>query len=107
MDIPEACTLPDAERPLRLAEFETLFARSASSARSVERIGPQHLRLTLTGGPELEATVRDLAAREASCCSLFTFTVTAEQAGLVRFDIEVPAAHADVVDAMQRMATGS
>lgn len=104
MNLPDACTLPDAERPLRLSEFETLFAEAVSS---VERIGPRHLRLALTGGPDLEPTVRDLAARETSCCSFFTFTVTAEQAAQVQLDIEVPAAHVDVVDSLQRMASGS
>jgi len=104
MNIPEACTLPDAERPLRVAEFETLFTQAVSS---VERIGPRHLRLALTGGPDLEPTVRDLAARETACCSFFTFTVAATGPGQVRLDIEVPAAHADVVDSLQRMADRS
>jgi hypothetical protein len=28
-DVPEACTLPAAERPLRLAEFDELIATAA------------------------------------------------------------------------------
>ena len=103
MNIPEACTLPDAERPLRVAEFETLFAQAVA----MERIGPRHLRLDLTGGPDVEPTVRDLTARETACCSFFTFTIAATGPGLVRLDIEVPAAHVDVVDALQRMADKS
>ncbi|MFC7479812.1 hypothetical protein ACFQX7_06905 [Luedemannella flava] len=45
---PEACTLPTAERPLRLAEFDALFATAAHEG---ERLSPTHLRLTLTGVP--------------------------------------------------------
>lgn len=45
--IPDACTLPSAERPLRLAEFEDLFARHV---RSVDRDRDgERVRLHLTG----------------------------------------------------------
>ncbi|MEV0453813.1 hypothetical protein [Catellatospora methionotrophica] len=94
--VPEACSLPTAERPLRLTEFDALFNQAAhSSERSA-----QHLRLSLAGDPDLEATVRDLTARESDCCSFFTFTVAAAQPGRVQLDIEVPAAHVDVLDAL-------
>jgi len=99
---PEACTLPDAQRPLRVAEFETLFSQAV---RSVERISPRHLRLALAGDASLEATVRDLAARESECCSFFNFTVAAGGPGRVRLDIEVPATQVEVVDALESLAS--
>jgi len=96
-DVPDACTLPTAERPLRLAEFDDLFA---TAVRRVDSIGATHARLNLTGPAGLAARVRDLAARETDCCSFFTFTTAGEPAGdgeAVVLDIEVPAAHADVL----------
>ncbi len=97
IDIPDACTLPTAEQPLRLAEFDALFA---TAVRSVEPLGPTHTRMRLTGPAGLAATVRDLTARETACCSFFTFTVTPEPAGdgeALTLDIQVPAAYADVL----------
>lgn len=95
--VPQACTLPTAQQPLRLAEFDDLFANALDNS---ERLSRQHLRLNLTGPAHLQATVQDLAARENECCSFFAFTVTSEAPGRVAFDIEVPAAHADVLDAL-------
>ncbi|MFI5908182.1 hypothetical protein [Dactylosporangium sp. NPDC051541] len=92
--VPDACTLPTAEQPLRLAEFDALFT---AAVRRVEALAPTHARLRLQGPPGLEATVRDLTARETRCCSFFTFTVTAQDSGAVVLDIEVPAHHADVL----------
>lgn len=97
MEIPDACTLPTAERPLRRAEFDALFA---TALRRVESVTPTEARLRLAGPAGLEATVRDLTARETECCSFFTFTVTRETAGqgeAVTLGIEVPPAHADVL----------
>ncbi len=99
--VPDACTLPTAEQPLRLAEFDELFTRAA---RGGERLSARHLRVTLAGGPDLAESVRDLAAREAQCCSFFDFAVTAPQPGLVRLDIRVPAARVDVLDALAARA---
>jgi len=95
--VPQACTLPTAQQPLRLAEFDDLFAIAVEQS---ERVSDRHLRLSLSGPDDLEATVRDLAARENACCSFFAFTVTSEAPGNVVFDIEVPAAHVNVLDAL-------
>jgi hypothetical protein len=76
--VPEACTLPTAQRPLRLAEFDALFA---TAVKRVERVGVLRLRLTLTGPVELEDIVRDLTERESRCCSFFAFTVTTHGRG--------------------------
>jgi hypothetical protein len=99
--VPDACTLPTAQRPLRLAEFDDLFATSVTSS---DRLAPGHLRLTLAGDDHLAATLRDLADRENDCCSFFTFTITSPRPGSVVFDIEVPAAHVDVLDALANRA---
>lgn len=95
----DACTLPTPERPLRLAEFDTLFA---TSVRRVDRVAPTLLRLELDG--DAEATARDLAARESGCCSFFTFRFAASGARTVRMDVEVPAARVDVLDGLASRA---
>jgi hypothetical protein len=100
-----ACALPTAERPLRLAEFDDLFA---AAVRGVERLDPTHTRMRLTGPAGLAARLRDLTARETECCSFFTFTTTPEPAAdgeAVVLDIEVPAAHADVLASLARRAS--
>jgi hypothetical protein len=51
----DACTLSTAERPLRLAGLDALFA---SSARGVEREDDGG-RIDLSGGPGLRDRVRD------------------------------------------------
>jgi hypothetical protein len=102
---PEACTLPTADRPLRLTEFDDLFA---TAVRRVEPVTPTHARLHLSGGTGLAVTVRDLTARETECCSFFDFTVTpetAEQGETVILDVEVPTQYADVLDALVRRAS--
>lgn len=93
---PEACTLPTVEQPLRLAEFDALFAAHLDSA---ELSAPTRARLVLSGPPGLEERVRDLAARESSCCLFFAFTTTATDTG-VELGIEVPAAHEGVLAAL-------
>jgi hypothetical protein len=96
--VPEACTLPTAEQPLRLAEFDALFTTGSGV-----RLAPTQLRLDLSADAD---TVRDLARRESECCSFFTFTITTPQPGRVRLDIEVPAGHVDVLDALAKRASG-
>ena len=99
---PNACTLPTAERPLRLAEFDDLFA----DLTSLDRRSPVHVRMRLVGAAGLEATVRDLTAREAECCSFFTFTTSpvSTEGHEITLDIEVRAEHAAVLEALARQA---
>jgi hypothetical protein len=101
--VPDACTLPTAERPLRLAEFDELFA---SAVRHVETVSPTHARMRMTGTAELAATVRDLAARETECCSFFTFAVTSEAAdgAALTLEVTVPAAYTDVLASLTKRA---
>ncbi|TCC37595.1 hypothetical protein [Kribbella speibonae] len=90
---PEACTLPTAERPFRVAEFDDLFA---THLRDAERVDPQTLDLTLN--PESRATVEDLTARETECCSFFTFTLTGTTELHLR--ITVPPTQTAVLDGL-------
>jgi hypothetical protein len=95
---PTACTLPTVERPLRVAEFDDLFA---SSLLGQARPSPTHLRWTID--PAREEQVRDLTRREAACCSFFTFTLTPAAAGLT-VDVEVSPEYSDVLDALAAQA---
>jgi hypothetical protein len=92
--VPEACTLPTAEQPRRLAEFDTLFT---TALRSQQRLSPTHLRWRLDPGAEPAA--RALAARESSCCSFFTFTFV-PHGDAMQLDLHVPGAQAEVLDAL-------
>ncbi|MFB9678653.1 hypothetical protein [Streptosporangium vulgare] len=121
---PSECALPTGERPLRVAEFDALFA---SALGGLERVSQTHLRLSLRDdgqgdqadqaertdladrtdeahqiGP-VEEVARDLVARETACCSFFTFTFTRERDGLV-LDVEVPVTHGGVLDGLAARA---
>ncbi|KPM56883.1 hypothetical protein ACG83_03290 [Frankia sp. R43] len=104
-DLPQAdaCTLPSAARPLRIAEFDALFA---TTLQRMERINARHLRLTLTGGGGLEETVRDLTDRESRCCSFFTFTLTPTVDQVV-LDVQVPDTQTAVLDGLAALATAA
>jgi hypothetical protein len=106
-DVPDACTLPTADRPLRLAEFDALFA---TAVETVEPLDATHARMRLTGPAGLAATVRDLTARETACCSFFAFTVTGEPAAsgeTLTLDIHVPAQYADVLASLTERAVSA
>jgi hypothetical protein len=102
-EAPESCTLPTADRPLRLAEFTALFA---TALQRLDRVDARRLRMTLSGGDDIETDVRDLAARESACCSFFSFTVT-PTADAVVLDVEVPAAQTAVLDGLTALAAGA
>ena len=100
----EACTLPTREQPLRVAEFDALFATSLRTVEHQDAAGTR-ARLVLAGDESLTTRVRRLADAETACCSFFTFTLTpleAHSAGetVVALDIEVPPAHSDVLAAL-------
>jgi hypothetical protein len=90
---PEACTLPTADRPLRVAEFDDLF----TAASRITRIGPTRLNVVLP--TDIESTARDLADRESRCCMFFTFTFDSD-GGDVTMHIDVPQAQTEVLDAI-------
>ena len=94
--VPQSCALPTEERPLRVAEWDALFAERLTL---LSRPQPLHLRLDLAGGEGVEDRVSDLVGRESGCCSFFTFTTTPGQY-LIRLDISVDQAHEAVLDAL-------
>ncbi|MGW5574172.1 hypothetical protein ACWEVD_23510 [Nocardia thailandica] len=99
--VPSACTLPTAEQPIRIAEFDQLFSEAVHTSR---RPGPTRLELLLD--PGAEARARDLAGRESSCCSFFTFDFDAGDGELV-MGVGVPAAYVEVLDAFAARVTAS
>ena len=98
----DACTMPTAERPLRLAEFDDLFA---SAARSVTRADDGVL-IHLVGPAGLRDRVRDLAARETACCSFFTFVVDGREDDLT-LHVSVPPERRTILDALAARAEGA
>ncbi|MBT2446066.1 hypothetical protein J7F03_02970 [Streptomyces sp. ISL-43] len=99
--VPRSCTLPTEERPLRVAEWDTLFSERLTSSSRPE---PLRLRLGLAGGQDIEERVRDLVERESGCCSFFTFTTTSAE-DLIGLDIAVDPAHEGVLDALAACTT--
>jgi hypothetical protein len=96
--VPKACMLPTEEQPLRVAEFDALFATATGPP---ERLGPTRLRVHLPGGQDNAARARDLIARETGCCSFFSFDLR-PSATDIELDVEVPEEHVAVLDVMQR-----
>jgi hypothetical protein len=93
--VPPSCTLPTEEQPLRVAEFDALFAEGLLG---VARPEPTRVRLVLEVG--IEARARDLAERESGCCSFFTFAFTDGPDARVLMDVSVPAGRVAVLDAL-------
>src|SRR5919199_2651896 len=91
--VPQACTLPTVEQPLRLAEFDDLFT---TALRGQHRRSPTSLRWHLD--PAAEPTARDLTQREAACCSFFAFTFT-PRGETLDLEVEVPPTYVGVLDA--------
>lgn len=98
---PPSCTLPTVERPLREREFTDLFR---TALQELNTRGPDHADFTLAA--DAADTARDLAARETSCCSFFTFTF-AEHPETVVMTITVPPEQTRVLDALVRIAAGA
>jgi hypothetical protein len=97
---PQTCTLPIAQQPLRVAEFDDLFRECVIA---VDRADATSLRLTLAGGDEVADRVRELTARETECCSFFTFELSAASDAL-RLLVQVPPERVAVLDAFTTRA---
>lgn len=95
----DACTLPTVQQPLRVMEFDDLFA---TALRGVDRLSPTRLRLELD--PAAEAQARDLADRETACCGFFGFEFTTGPTGSVRMEISVPEQRVNVLDRLAARA---
>jgi hypothetical protein len=106
----DACTLPTADQPLRVAEFDDLFATALRAIERPDAAG--RARLVLAGGDDLAERVHRLTDAETACCSFFTFTLTplatdevdAADRTMLALDIEVPVARADVLEALIQRA---
>ncbi len=94
-----ACTMPTAERPLRLAEFDALFAETVRSVAYENDL----VRMHLSGAAGLRDRVRDLADRETACCSFFSFVVDGESDDLM-LEVSVPPEHRDILKALASRA---
>ena len=101
--VPQSCTLPTAERPLRAAEFGTLFAEAI---RQVGRPSPERVVLELEPTAEVAVRVADLAVRETGCCSFFAFALTAA-AGTLHLDVTVVRGQVRVLDALAAQAAAA
>jgi hypothetical protein len=99
---PETCTLPTEEQPLRVAEFDGLFA---DALQKIERVEPGRLRLVLDG--TAEARAQELAHRESGCCSFFTFSFDRDPAGRTVMDVAAPAEHTATLDAIAARAAAA
>jgi hypothetical protein len=100
---PSACTLPTVERPMRIAEFDRLFA---DAVRVVGRPEPTRLTLELEPSDAVAAQTASLVVRETACCSFFTFNLIAT-GGALRLEVSVPLGHVDVMDALEVQANGA
>ncbi len=96
--VPEACTLPTVEQPLRVAEFDGLLA---TAVRPLKRVSRTELRIHLPAAAETAA--RDLTARESGCCAFFVFELRAAASG-TELRVRVPESRSAVLDAMQQRA---
>jgi len=99
--VSDACTLPTVEQPLRVREFERLFADALTTVSA--RPDGRSLRLVLADGPGVYETATDLASRESECCSFFLFNVT-RGSGVVTMDVRVDEPHTEVLSGVEQMA---
>lgn len=99
---PDACTLPSAEQPLRVADFDALFR---AGALRVDRAAGQELTVTLRPDPLVAAKAAELAVRETACCSFFRFDLAVAD-GAVTLRITAGSEHAATLDALADRARG-
>ena len=66
--VPDACTLPTTDQPLRLAEFDALFTADVTD---VQQPSADTALLTLRPDPTVAGRAADLAVRETACCWFF------------------------------------
>jgi hypothetical protein len=95
----DACTMPTSERPLRLAEFDQLFAENV---RRVER-RPDGVTLHLSGTRGLRRKVEELTNRESECCTFFSFSVAGNDERLT-LGISVPPMRREILDGVAARA---
>lgn len=96
----EACSLPMAEQPLRVAEFDKLFE---SAVLRLDRPEPGRLELELDPTADVAASTAALVVRETGCCLFFAFTLTARD-GRLTLEVAVPPIHVTILDALEARA---
>lgn len=94
--VPIACTLPNADQPLRCAEFDDFFAEDVIS---VNQESPLQVRFELRPESEVAARAANLAAKESGCCSFFTFDLTIGK-GTVSMAVSAEPGHEAVLAAL-------
>jgi hypothetical protein len=99
--VPGACTLPTADRPVRLAEFDAVFGQGL---QRVSRLSDRLGRWEFAVDADRADRIGDLLRRETDCCSFFTFTMARDIPGLAVVDVAVPAAYTQVLDALNQRA---
>ena len=97
---PDACTLPTFGRPLRIAEWDDLFATAITDVR---REGPLQARFELQPLPGVAARAADLAHRESQCCSFFVFSL-AMTGDRLTLAMAAPAEQVAVIDGLVERA---
>lgn len=98
--VPDACTLPTVEQPVRRAEFDDLFARDVLA---VHRDSARRIRLDLRADSATAARASVLAVKETGCCSFFAFDLAIAD-GAVTLGIETEPAHEAVLAALAARA---
>lgn len=101
--VPDACTLPTEEQPLRRGEFDDLFARDVLDVR---RVSSQRVRLVLRPDPDVASRAAGLATKEAACCSFFFFDLAIADAE-VAMDVSTAPGHEAVLTALAGRAEAS
>ena len=92
---PEACSLPSADQPARVAEWDALFAGAVCEVSPITG-GVRFAVDRTAAGP---AAVADLADRESQCCAFLAFTLVLGN-GTVTLDVTSDSGHAEVVEAL-------
>lgn len=98
--VPEACSLPTVEQPLRRREFDEFFH---DDVIGVIPESPQQVRLELRAEPAVAGRAASLAAKETGCCSFFTFNLKITE-GTVAMTVSTAAAHEPVLAALAARA---
>jgi hypothetical protein len=96
---PDACSLPVADQPGRVGEWDTLFQKAV---REIETV-PGGVRFELDRSRAKVAAVADLADRESQCCAFFTFGVRVASDALA-LSVDADPEHAEVVQALAARA---
>jgi hypothetical protein len=95
---PIACTLSPEQVPGRLTDWRELVALATGRVKTEAGV-----RLAFPSSPDLAGRVADLAAREAACCSFFTFVIGVG-ADALSLEIGAPPGATELVDSLLEQA---